>query len=399
MRIAVSHPGKQYVHLLLQGLYQKGYLDHFYTLFAANAIQPYLQFFPKRIKKDLKKRLFLEIPSALISQRWDLFLMEKLGKIQSEADLIQKIYDPFDQWVANKIEIYPPELCIGYENANLHTFRKAKGLGITTVLDLAQIHHHAILDIHSKHGFLNSSYSEDTLAFINSRKEEALAYTDYILTLSSFARESLLENGISAKKVFIVNLGVNHQIFYPKKDYDKKKRFRFLFVGTITRRKGLDVLFQAFKELNLPAVELVLVGPMADGQAFFKQYEGLFTHVPFLHHEELSEQYRQADVFVFPSYLDSWAQTVVEAMACGTPAIVSENTGAKDAVIQGGGFVVPTGDVEALKEKMTFCFENRDEVEKLGKKAAEIAQNYTLENYHNQVIHALNQIAREKNQS
>lgn len=43
-------------------------------------------------------------------------------------------------------------------------------------------------------------------------------------------------------------------------------------------------------------------------------------------------------------------------MACGTPAIVSENMGSKDAMIQGGGFVVPARDVEVLKERMLYFY-------------------------------------------
>ena len=135
---------------------------------------------------------------------------------------------------------------------------------------------------------------------------------------------------------------------------------------------------------------------MANGSELLERNKGLCQYFPFMHHEELANQYRQADVFVFPSYLDSWAQTVVEAMACGTPAIVSENTGAKDAVKQGGGFVVPTGDVNGLKDKMLHLYEHRDVVEQTGRKAAKIAAQYTVENYHNQIIEALEQIADEK---
>lgn len=397
IKIAVAQAARQHTHLVLQVLQQKKLLSKFYTVFAADKFDALSALYPARLKKSLSKRSFPAIPSRLIAHRPDLFLKEQLGNIASEENLIQQVYAPFDSWVASKLERLKPDIFMAYENANVASFKKAKALGITTVLDLAQIHHQSILDIHTRYGFLNKSYTTQTLDFINKRKTEALHYTDYIFALSSFARDSLVANAVPPQKIFTVNLGVNQQNFYPKTSYAPKAKFRFLFVGTITRRKGLDVLFKAFKSLSLPNAELVLIGPMADGSELLEEYKDLYSYHPFMHHEALANAYRNADVFVFPSYLDSWAQTVVEAMACGTPAIVSEHTGAKDAVKQGGGFVVPVGDIAALKEKMLYCYQNPEEVKDLGKTAAKIATQYTTENYHQQVIEAVNKIANEQN--
>lgn len=397
MRIDVSQPGRQHTHLLLNALFKKGILGKFYTVFAANKFSRLFNLLPKNFQKQFRKRSFPNIPRQKIEHRPSLFLQEQLGKISSEVDLIIKVYSPFDNWVANNLMKRPSEIIIGYENANVETFKKAKSLGITTILDLAQIHHNTILDIHRKFGFLNSSYSPEALEFINSRKALALEFTDYIITLSSFAKDSLIKNGIEESKILTVNLGLNHERFYPKTKYNESAVFRFLYVGTITQRKGLDILLEAFKSLNLTDSELVLVGPMSDAEELLNEYKDYFTHKPFLHHEELADEYRTADVFVFPSYLDSWAQTVVEAMACGTPVIVSENTGAKDAVFQGGGYVLPPGDLDAFKQKMHFLYKNRDVVSELGEKASEVAQQYTVKNYHSQIINALEQIANEKN--
>jgi glycosyltransferase involved in cell wall biosynthesis len=399
VKIVVAQPGKQHTHLLLQALERKGYLQRFFTVFAANSTQWLWPVLPNIITNELKKRLFSGVSRRLIKHKARLFAKEKLVRINSEAQLIKTVYEPFDIWVAGQLPTLQPDILIGYENANVASFKKAKSLGITTVLDLAQIHHNSIVEIHQRYGFLNSSYSPEVLQYINSRKEEALAYSDYILTLSTFARDSLVNNGVPPEKIFTVHLGINQQLFYPKPTYATDAPFRFLFVGTITRRKGLKTLLEAFKQLQLPDAELVLVGPMADGKALLASYDGLFTYIPFLHHEALAKQYRAADVFVFPSYLDSWAQTVVEAMACGTPAIVSEHTGAKDAVVQGGGFVIPPGDVAALKEQMLYCYQNRDAVSALGERAAQIASQYTVANYHAQVIKALEQIRHEQDNS
>jgi glycosyltransferase involved in cell wall biosynthesis len=131
---------------------------------------------------------------------------------------------------------------------------------------------------------------------------------------------------------------------------------------------------------------------MADGKAILDKYEGLFTHVPYLLHADLVKYYQQADLFVFPSYLDSWALTVLESMACGTPVVVTEHTGSRDAVRQGGGFIIPVDDKEALKERILFFYQNREQLEVVGRKAHEVAQAYTWSNYYGQVQKAMMQI-------
>lgn len=399
IKVIVAQPGRQHTHFLLQALFSKKMLLKFYTVFAANKLDLLSHLFPDKVKSQLKKRSFPNIPAKKINHRPFLFLQEQLGKIDSEIEMIKKVYQPFDHYVTKDLHRLKVDVIIGYENANLEAFKTARQLGITTVLDLAQIHHEGILEIQRQFGFLDQRYTPEVLTFINSRKTEALANTDYIFTLSTFSKESLIKNGIPEHKIFTLNLGLQLKNFYPKKSDIEPSKFRFLFVGTITRRKGLELLLEAFKSLEFSNAELVLIGPMADGESLLQQYKGCFTYHPFMHHEKLADAYRAADVFVFPSYLDSWAQTVVEAMACGTPAIVSENTGAKDAVVQGGGFVIPVGNIDALKAKMLYCYQNPIILEELGRKAAKIATQYTLENYHNQVIQALNKIAHAENKS
>ncbi len=83
-------------------------------------------------------------------------------------------------------------------------------------------------------------------------------------------------------------------------------------------------------------------------------------------------------------------------MACGTPAIVTENTGSKDAVLQGGGWVLPANNADALRERLKHIFHNREDIEKKGLEAHRIAQNYTWAHYHQQITTILETIARRE---
>ena len=61
----------------------------------------------------------------------------------------------------------------------------------------------------------------------------------------------------------------------------------------------------------------------------------------------------RADVCVHPSYEDGFAYAPMEALACGVPAIVTEDTGMKEHIVEGrNGYVVPTGAVNSLVDRL-----------------------------------------------
>ncbi|RMG37979.1 MAG: glycosyltransferase [Methanobacteriota archaeon] len=269
-------------------------------------------------------------------------------------------YRHFDKIVAKFISKNKFNIIIGYENTTFYSFRHAKRDGVITILDLAHIHQAESTKI-SKEWKLLEGLTTREIKFMNLLKSRALKYTDYCFTLSTWARDSMIKQGFPRENLFIYNLGLNLKLFKQKKYYAVNGPLRLLFVGTITRKKGLDILFEAVGTVNKNAIELTLVGPMGDGRFLLDKFKGQFRYVTFVHHEELVKYYQQADLFIFPSYLDSWAQTVLEAMACGTPVIVSENTGSQEAVKEGAGFVIPPGDVGALaKNKMVLNSSERN---------------------------------------
>ena len=388
--VFVSNFHRQYSHELLATLEENNLLEVFYTSLAADKL-PW-ENLPEPVRRQVRKRRFPGIPPSKIRHLPLLFLLERVLRDRLPA-IGRLLADRFDRRVAARVQSSSSNLVLTYENANRRTIRAAKQAGKTTVLDLAQIHHEDIAQY--ARWFMSPEALRAEIEVVNLRKVEALQYTDYVLVLSSFAAESMLRHGWPAERLFTINLGVDVQRFSPKTGYPHEGPLRLLFVGTMTRRKGLAVLFQALKNLPERSVELTLIGPMADAADLLREHAGEFRYLPFLHHEELAEHYREADVFVFPSLLDSWAQTVVEAMACGTPAIVSENTGAKDAVRQGGGWVIPANDAQALADQIQFCLNHRGEIERAGKQAHTISQQYTWENYRRQLLDAIGHIVAQ----
>jgi glycosyltransferase involved in cell wall biosynthesis len=408
MKIIVSQIGKQHVNALLLALLKRDVLAKFYTSIAANKFTPKLASFLAMTLGDnwiekIKKQHFVGISNDQTVHFPFIALLKKV--IKSEYWNVKIAHVWFDKLVANALKKADFDLLIGYENCNLLSFKMAKKRGKITILDLASMHHNFQIEAR-KDVELIQNHAE--IEYISQRKERALMLTDYVFTLSDLAKKSLVDNGFPAQRIFKTYLGVNHQIFTPKDQYNSQNTdlssgthegpLNLYFVGTLLPLKGISFLILLFDTLIQRGlnVRLTLIGPRSNRVKLPDLNADFVRHIPFLHHEELVKMHHALDLFVFPSHLDSWGQVVVEAMACGSPVLVSENTGARDAVAQGGGEVLPLSNVAAWVAAVEKFYFNRDLLQKLGKKAAFVAQQYTWEAYHQQVFEAIEAITQKE---
>jgi glycosyltransferase involved in cell wall biosynthesis len=125
-----------------------------------------------------------------------------------------------------------------------------------------------------------------------------------------------------------------------RREYGLPDRPFFLFVGKLSKRRNIPLLVESYVEAlersNLPH-DLVIVGPDAWGLDPLGQAERLgrrdrvhwIEHVPM---ERLASLYQAARAFVLPTEHEGFSLTIVEAMACGTPAIVFDHPGLEPAV-------------------------------------------------------------------
>jgi len=118
-----------------------------------------------------------------------------------------------------------------------------------------------------------------------------------------------------------------------REEYQIKEKNIILFVGRVTKDKGIDLLTTAFANLLklVPDARLVIIGPDFGGLDYLKhmiQRLGIGNNVTitgFVPHEMKCAAYVDASVYVLPSYYECFPTTVLEACVCGTPIIVSES--------------------------------------------------------------------------
>jgi len=206
------------------------------------------------------------------------------------------------------------------------------------------------------------------------------------------------------RRVIVIPPGVDMCRFYPI-PVDEAKEFigvtcadhMLLFVGRIEPLKGLDVLLDALAILRGHGIFerysfcLMVIGgePEADPeqmstemmriQALYREH-GLQDLVTFLgkrSQDTLPYYYSAAEAVVMPSHYESFGMVALEAMACGTPVVASQVGGLAFLVQDGvNGFTVPSGDPQALADRLALLISDVDLRHQIGKRAAAIAKEY-----------------------
>jgi glycosyltransferase involved in cell wall biosynthesis len=180
---------------------------------------------------------------------------------------------------------------------------------------------------------------------------EEIALCDRIFCMSGLVRDSLIRYGYPDERIDVIPMHFTAQHFHPSEAATDGK-FRVLCVARICPVKGHVYLLEAWRKLNLSNAELIFAGTMQrDMRPTLHRYDGSFRYAGALDGPSLADLYRQASVVVLPSVQDGFGLVVSEALACGTPVIISNNVGARDIVEHGfNGLVFPARDVDALAD-------------------------------------------------
>ncbi len=180
---------------------------------------------------------------------------------------------------------------------------------------------------------------------------------DQIQVPSATARDHLIANGYPTEKLTVIGRGVDTAQFHPDKrsagfwqKYGVGERFKFLYVGRVSREKNVEFLLDAFARLRARGSEAELVvvgdGPLLEELVETRREPGVH-YIGELHGEALSTAYASCDVFVFPSLTDTYGNVVLEAHASGLPAVVLAGAGPGEIVRRHrSGIVVPEENLE-----------------------------------------------------
>lgn len=280
----------------------------------------------------------------------------------------------------------PARVVLGREDGCLASFQQASSEGIWRLYDLPTPHHATVRRTLERE---SAEFPDVCTISINSRefscsriarKDAEVAAADFILCPSRFVSQSVVSAGVPQKKVVMLPLGAEHEWTATEPPLRDPV---FLYVGQISLRKGVHRLLHAWKRLKAYQTHrLRLIGSMRLSKDFLREFAGMYEHVPFVPRDRLVEEYSRAQALVFNALADGFGMVVLEAMVCGTPALVSENSGAAEMVSSGeNGVRFPYGNDDALMAALDWALGHPAALTEMGRLARCRAAEWTWIDY------------------
>jgi glycosyltransferase involved in cell wall biosynthesis len=360
--VLVTHPGRQHSHQAALALAEAGMLAGYWA--GVPAVLPRRRWVPAPLWRRFIRYAPVPLPEERV--RWVPWV-PALRRLADPLPRLARSWTDFlacrlfDRWAARRLLPGAADAVVACEISARETFRRAKRLGMTTVLDAAATHH-ATQD--RFHGFAEPASLHRRITTV---KDQEIALADHVLVVSELARRSYLEAGVPPERVHCVPLGADLELFTPAAGRAPAgEGAGFVFAGGASRVKGLDVLLEAFARVHAdePGSRLLVIGPPGDASPLLGPPAPAGVSVlGSLSQTELADRLRAADCLVLPSRNESFGMVVPEALAAGVPAVVSDRVGAADLIVEGeNGWVVPAGDAGALAARMLRCAQGREEL-------------------------------------
>ena len=189
-----------------------------------------------------------------------------------------------------------------------------------------------------------------------------------------------------------------------KNKYNLDGKRYILFLGRIHKQKGINFLLEAFKKIRnvIPNLYLVIAG--FEQKRYMKEIQkwinenGLPNKIIFtglITGKEKLAAYIDADVFVLSSYFESFGMTVVEAIGCGVPIIISDRVGIKDDVLKYNAGIVTSLNSSQIAEAILSILNSQTLAAKLSQNGYKLLEEkYDIKKVGIKMLEAYKKICR-----
>jgi glycosyltransferase involved in cell wall biosynthesis len=196
-------------------------------------------------------------------------------------------------------------------------------------------------------------------------------------------RNQAIHFGMERDRIVIFPWGVDLTKFSPGGPGQKNsKHFTLLSVRSWEPVYGVDVIARAFVRAaqQYPDLYLTMLGAGSQAELIYNIFSegGVLERVVFpgqVSQTTLADYYQKADLYLSASHTDGSSVSLLEAMACGCPAVVSDIPGNREWVQSGGnGWLFKDGDPDAMAQAILYAVEHREILSEIGLTARRIAE-------------------------
>ena len=245
---------------------------------------------------------------------------------------------------------------------------------------IVAIMHHMVKDIF----FKELSWYQAIFGYTAEKMIKKVYRETPFVTVSENTKEDLVNFGIPKKNTHVVYNGVDHDLYKPNL-YPKSNFPLILHIGRVKKYKNVDHLLRAVIKIveNKKVTKFKLViagrGNFRDLESQIEEYR-ISDYVTLLGEISEAEKVKllnKAWLFVSASSREGWGLTVIEANACGTPAVAYRVPGLSESIVDNEtGFLVPYGKVEDLSRAMHRIVLNETLRKKFSHSAINWAKKY-----------------------
>jgi glycosyltransferase involved in cell wall biosynthesis len=226
----------------------------------------------------------------------------------------------------------------------------------------------------TNHGIMSASAPHWlNVGYMSTLGRWTLNSADRVICYTPLERDRLIsEFGVQPNGISVIPNGVNTDVFSPDCSKRDDTVRRILWVGRYVKGKGVEFLIHAAASLvsEIPNLRLTLIGEGPEEHEIRQlatelRIDSHIEYLPFMSYDEMPAQYQRAEMLVLPSLHEGVPRTMLEAMACGRPVVISEFDHLRH-LIDGAGVMFPKADTEALAHALRELLEHPDRADALG---------------------------------
>ncbi|TVR16113.1 MAG: glycosyltransferase [Balneolaceae bacterium] len=228
------------------------------------------------------------------------------------------------------------------------------------------------------------------------------------IAASDFMKRQLISLGFPSEKISVIHFGLDLELLpYQTKAFSK---LNILMAGRLVEKKGFEYALQAVALLKLKGVELPVTlfgdGPLLSTLKTLAKRSGIDSQITFKGFqpvEEIVNAHKNHSLFLAPSVtatdgdMEGLPNTILEAMASGTPVIATKHAAIPEAIThQKSGFLVDERDTEGIANTISEIIRGSHDLTKIAEYARlEIEKNFVIKKMVNQVEDVYDRVKRE----
>lgn len=302
---------------------------------------------------------------------------------------LQTRNDTFQRKVTRVLRRTPDVRAVVAQYTSAEEVFRGAPTGVLKVLNYPIAHHRWLMDAMMDEALVNPEwksllqghdFSEHELVSLD--KEIQMA--DAVLVPSSFAASTFVAKGVPPEKLVVIPLGCEPAPAGSgaecEGDAEGEDLLRVIFAGQATQRKGLGYLVEAVGTLD--DVQLTVVGPASsECRTILASYSNV-TLMRSQPRDRLYDLMRQADLLVLPSLAEGFGLVALEAMANGTPCLMSRRTFAEDIIVHGeNGYILNEVSSKSIAEAISSIRRNKDKLASVSERAVASANYFSWDRY------------------